>query len=69
MVWSYFNNPKQGQTETAHGTLRRGAEKSRRRTHLVRLCCSVRNGSEEISPQRRHPGCLTVFFASNKAVC
>ena len=38
MVCSYFNNLEQGQTETAHGTLRRRAEKSRRRTHLARLC-------------------------------
>src|SRR5712692_11956502 len=38
MVWSYFNNLGQGQTETAYGTLRRRAEKSKRRTHLVRLC-------------------------------
>src|SRR5258708_12431122 len=38
MVWSYFNNLGQGRTETAHGTLRRRAEKSKRRTHLVRLC-------------------------------
>ena len=33
-----LNNLEQGQTETPHGTLRRQAEKSRRRTHLVRLC-------------------------------
>ena len=38
MVCSYLNNLEQGQTETAHGTLRRRAEKSKRRTHLVRLC-------------------------------
>ena len=35
MVCSYLNNLEQGQTETVHGTLRRRAEKSRRRTHLV----------------------------------
>src|ERR1700675_678753 len=34
----YLNNPEKRQTETPHGTLRRRAEKSRRRTHLVRLC-------------------------------
>jgi hypothetical protein len=38
MVCGYLNSLEQGQTETPHGTLRRRAEKSRRRTRLVRLC-------------------------------
>jgi hypothetical protein len=36
MVCGYLNNLEQGQTETPHGTLRRRAEKSRRRNHLLR---------------------------------